>query len=237
VKKNIRETFIVKGNITHTKQAIFLLHPHGIFSLTHAFHIGTDFTDWPYKNIRGVLHLFITTMPFMFDFMDEKKMVDSTYSHMKEALQKGDSMSMCLGNFTEGRYTHDTRITAIIKKRSGIFKMAIETGVPLIPVISYGEQSMFKQTNTFGFLEFISKKIGIQLNCPSYSCIKEWFSIYKKPLDKKVYTHIGDPIDVGEARTPTSKEIEELRNRYIVALQELYRATRPIDYEDEIVII
>ena len=67
--------------------------------------------------------------------------------------------------------------------------------------------------------------------------MKKWHSIYMKPLDDKIYTHIGDTIDVGEARTATPIEIKELRNKYITALQKLYKDTRSVDYEEDIVII
>ena len=237
VKQNIRETFIVKGNTTNTKQAIYLLHPHGIFSLTHVFHVGTECTDWPYRNVRGVAHSLLYKIPFFFDFVDESKLVKSTYHDMKKVLTNNESISMCLGNYTEGKYTDRHRITAIVKKRSGIFRMAIETGVPIIPVLSYGEQSMFTQMNTFGLLEWLSRITGVQLNFPSYNCMKKWHSIYMKPLDDKIYTHIGDTIDVGEARTATPIEIKELRNKYITALQKLYKDTRPVDYEEDIIII
>ena len=237
IKENIRETLIVKGNTTNTKQAIYLLHPHGIFSVTHALHVGTEYTDWPYRNIRGVAHSLLYNIPFLFDFIDEQKLVNSSNQHIKQALTNGDSLSMCLGNYTEGKYTDSHRITAIVKKRSGIFRIAIETGVPIIPVLSYGEQSMFTQMNTGGILEWLSSITGVQLNFPSIDSMKKWHSIYMKPLDDKIYTHIGEAIEVGEARTASAKEIDELREKYSKALQKLYKETRPSDYEDDIVII
>ena len=237
VRQNIRETLLVKGNMTNNKQAIYLLHPHGTFSLTHIFHVGTTCTDWPYRNVRGVAHSLLYKIPFLFDFIDEHTLVNSGYHHMKQALTDGDSISMCLGNYSEGKYKEKNRITAIVKKRSGIFRLAIETGVPIIPVLSYGEQSMFQQMNTGGFLEWLSKITGVQLNFPDIASMKKWHSIYMKPLDEKIVTHIGEAIDVGEARTATSKEINDLRVQYIVALQKLYRDTRPADYEEDIQIV
>lgn len=237
IKHNIRETLLVKGNMTNTKQAIYVLHPHGLISLVHAFHISTDITEWPYRNVKSVVHILLQKIPFLLDFISEKEKVPSSYFAMKSALQNGDSISVALGNATEGKYTDDNRITAIVKTRKGIFKMAIETGIPLIPVISYGEQCMFKQINSFGLLECLSKMIGFQLNVPNFASIKEWFTIYDKPLDKKIITCIGDPVEVGEARTPTSDDIDELRNKYMEALKQLYRDTRPSNYEDEIVLI
>jgi hypothetical protein len=237
VKHNVRESFIVKGNMDNKKQAIYILHPHGICSLTHILHIGTDMTNWPYKNVKGVMHFLLAKIPFFLDFIDENHVVESTYSAMKEHLKTGQSMSLCLGNFTEGKYTEDTRITAIVKRRKGIFKMAIETGVPIIPVLSYGEQSKFKQLYTFGILEYLSSIIGLEINCPSFSCIYDWMSIYNKPFKKKIYTHIGEAIDVGEARKPTEEEVIALRDKYADALRDLYKKTRPKEYEEEIVIL
>ena len=237
IKQNIRESLLVRGNMTHTKQAIYLLHPHGIFSLTHVFHVGTNYTNWPYPNVRGVAHSLLYKIPFLFDFIDEQKLVNSGYHHMKEALSEGDSLSMCLGNYTEGKYTDKHRITAIVKKRSGIFRMAIETGIPIIPVLSYGEQSMFTQMNTWGFLEWLSDVTGVQLNFPSIDSMKKWHSIYMKPLDDKIHTYIGDAIETGEARVATPADIKALRDKYIDALKKLYKDTRPEEYEEEIVIM
>jgi hypothetical protein len=239
IKQNIRDTFLVKGNMTNTKQAIYLLHPHGIFSLTHAFHVNTDITNWPYRNVYSIIsHIIDKAVPFALDFInDRNRMITSTYSYIKDALQDGKSISMCLGNFTEGQYDDDHRITAIVKKRKGIFKLAIESGIPIIPVLSYGEQSVFKKDNTSIIHAIFYKLTGIHWNIADLNSMLEWLTIYKKPLDKKVVTYIGDPIEVGEARTPTSMEIDELRNKYMEALRTLYRNTKPDDYEDEIVFV
>ena len=237
IRQNIRESFIVQGNLTNSSQAIYILHPHGIFSLTHIFHAATDITDWPYRNMKGVAHVLLTKIPFLADLLDEDKYVESTYQQMKGALKEGHSISLCLGNISEAKYLDDYKITAIVKKRTGIFKMSIETGIPIIPVLSYGEQSMFKQMYTFGILERLSKLIGMQLPFPNIESMVEWLSIYRKPLDKKIYTHIGQPIAVGEPHTPTKDEINALRDKYIDALTELYKETRPANYEEMITII
>lgn len=237
IKQNIKDTFIVKGNTTNTKQAIYLLHPHGICSLTHVFHINTEITNWPHRNIYCVMSHLIAYIPFINDLVNRhERVISSRYSTIKNTLLEKKSISMCLGNFTEGRYDDEHRISVIVKKRNGIFKIAIETGVPLIPVLSYGEQSVF--TNYRSFLtDMIYNQTGIQINCPTFSSMSNWADIYHKPLDKKIITYIGDPIEVGEARTPTSTDIHDLRNKYMEALRTLYRTTKPDDYEDEIVFV
>ena len=237
IQSNIKETFIVKGNMTNTQQAIYAFHPHGFFAVSHGLHIGTNATNWPYKNVFGVMHHLLSKIPFLFDFSTKNNAIDSRYSTIKSTLQNGNSISLSLGNISEGKYTDDKSIVAIVKNRNGIFKIAIETGVPIVPVLSYGDQCLFKQLNTYGILEYISKWIGLNIVFPDWPSFINWISIYKEPLKNKIYTHIGQPIDVGNARMATSKEIEVLREKYIEALRSLYKETRPKDYNEEIIIM
>jgi hypothetical protein len=73
---------------------------------------------------------------------------------------------------------------------------------------------------------------------PTVESWKSWFKIYKEPLEHKIETHIGEAIEVGEARASvTEAEIVELRNKYIKALKQLYKETRPADYKDELVVL
>lgn len=238
ISRNIRDTFLVKGNRTNTKQAIYLFHPHGICSLTHAFHINTDSTDWPNHNMYSIVSHLFDKIPFALDlFNDRDHIILSDYDSMKKGLESGKSISLFLGNYTEGKYDNDHRITAIVKNRKGIFKMALETGIPIIPVLSYGEQSIFKQHHLFGLTEMIYAHTGIQLNCPDWSSIMEWMKLYQKPLDKKIVTYIGDAIEIKKVPAPIPAEITALRDTYMESLRTLYRTTRPDDYEEEIVLV
>jgi len=237
VRHNIRKSFIVSGNMTNKKQAIYILHPHGMYSLTHAFHIRTAMTNWPHRNISSVMHTLLSRVPFALDFIAKHKFVNSTYSDMKDALIRGTSLSICIGNFSEGKYTADDSITTIIKHRTGVFKMAIETGTPLIPVISFGEQSVFRKFNSYGLFEYMSRISTIEINVPTIKSCLKWLNIYFEPLENPVKTYIGDPVSVGNARIPTPDEVVALRTKYISALKLLYRRTKPNNYIDDIIIV
>jgi hypothetical protein len=233
IKSNIRESFPVKGNLDIQKPAIYSFHPHGIFSLTHAFHSATEITHWPYKNIRTTTHSIITEFPFLKDFMNAK-IVSSQYESMKGALEEGKSLSISLGGTSEQGFIQKNKITAIVKKRRGIFRLSLETGVPIVPVLSYGENEIFSDIYISGFLGYLSNLMGINsvVPIPSLSSLLNWCSIYKEPLKEKIYTYIGDPVEVGEARQPSEKEIVELREKYIVALHALYKKTRPENFSE-----
>jgi len=234
IKDNIRESFPIKGTI-HNEQAIYLFHPDGMFLLSHLFHIGSDLTDWPVKSIRATLHANFLALPFFKDFCGTK-WIASEYESMKKALQEKDSLSVSLGGISEGKYVNTSKLTVIVKKRVGVFKMALETGVPLVPVLVYGEYTRYKRSTNILF-NILKSLTGINLVFPTFESLIEWCKIYKTPLIHTIDTHVGQPIAVGPAHTPTENEIVALRNKYIIELKKLYSETRPSEYDTELEII
>ena len=115
--------------------------------------------------------------------------------------------------------------------------MALETGVPIIPVLTYGENGIHQKMDS-RISDVIEYFFNIHVPIPTVESWKAWFKIYREPLEKKIETHIGQSIEVGEARlSVTEAEIVELRNKYIKALKQLYKDTRPADYKDELIVI
>jgi len=235
IKQNIRDSFLIKGNTEFKGKAIYVFHPHGVCSLAHAFHIVGNITDWPNKNIRAAVHTLMTSMPFVKDFHNNR-IVRSTYDAMKGVLLDGKSLSVALGGLSETRYLDAKKITAIVRSRKGIFKMALETGTPIIPVITYGENKIYQKMDSriSDLFEYLFK---IHVPIPTLASIKSWFQIYREPLRDKIETHLGAAIEVGEPREPTDQEVARLRDAYVEGLRDLYRKTRPADYEAEIQIL
>jgi len=235
IKDNIMKSFPVCGYKNFKGQAIYVFHPHGIYSLAHAFHIVGNMTDWPYKNIKATVHSLLMSVPLLKDFHNNK-CVPSDYTKMKEVLVNGSSLSVALGGLSETKYIEANKITVCINKRRGIFKMAIETGVPIIPVLTYGENEIYrKMSNSLSTL--VDYLFGIHIAIPTLKSLKDWLQIYKAPLENKIRTHIGLPIEVGEARVATESEIVALREKYIAALRKLYKETRSELYAKELEVI
>ena len=236
VKHNIKESFPVFGNTEYKGQAIFIFHPHGIFSLAHTFHVICNTTDWPYKRMKATVHAIMGKIPLIKDFHNNI-CIPSNYETMKDVLLDGKSLSLGLGGRTESRIINRNKITAVIKSRRGIFKMALETGVPLIPVISYGENNVYQKMDS-SISDCIEYLIGFNIPIPTLESLKAWFQIYKTPLKEPIKTYIGEPITMSPpVAKPTDAQIEELRSRYIAAIEKLYRETRPEDYEAELEVV
>jgi hypothetical protein len=217
-KKNIKESFPVHGTTDTKKQLIYIFHPHGTFSLSHAFNVISDMTDWPRHDMQAVTHSWLMITPLLPRVFSDK-FVSSDYEAINIALKNGKSISVCLGGSREGAYgVEDNSIIAVVKSRRGMFKLAIQHGIPIVPVLSYGE---IKNMNLDKILQ----------------SFKRWGKIYKGILDTKIETHIGKEIDAGKAREPTEADIFTLKKKYIEGLKELYKETRPSNYKEEIVIV
>ena len=228
-KKNINESFLINGECERDL-AIYVFHPHSIFAVSQLLHTGTTITDWPDKNTKAVSHSYIFNIPLVKDFVNSM-CISSEYSIMKDTLKRGSSISVSLGGMSESEYLNENTLTFIVKKRKGIFKMALETGVPIIPVITYGETNIFKN-GKYTFIEYINYILGIHLSLPTLQSLYNWFIIYKRPLDTKIKTYIGEPVDVEQIDNPSKRDIREVRKRYIHALRELYTKTHPPQYTE-----
>jgi len=236
VKKNIQKVFPVIGGGA-SKQGIYLFHPHGLFSIAHAFHIGSTMTEWPVKKIKGTVHSFLTSCPIVKDIVNYNNIfVPANYENMKEVLESGNSLSVCLGGLNESKYTDIYKMIVNIKHRKGVFRMSLETGIPLVPVISYNENQVYQRIEN-PFIRFVESIVGLRINIPTLASAIQWISIVKRPPSYTIPTYIGEPLVIGEAHVPKDDEIISLRERYFAALKKLYLETRPETYTEDIEII
>jgi 2-acylglycerol O-acyltransferase 2 len=232
---NIRESFRVEHVAeTMPEKGIYIFHPHGMFSTALVFHIGTPMTDWAITNITGVALSAMFMLPFTKQIL-HPAFIPSTYSTMKEELAT-KSLALCLGGFNETAYVRPGVITAYVTHRRGIFRMALETGTPLVPVLTYGENELYDMYHS-PFLDALQKNTMICF--PTISSIMQWISIIYKPLKNPLRTVVGAaiPVSAVEGGAPTDEQIVALRTTYIAALRSLYAETRPSDYQKELEVV
>ena len=116
--------------------------------------------------------------------------------------------------------------------------MAYETGMPLIPVISYGENEIYDVARG----EYLDKiydffiKYNIPFVLPTMESLFRFYNLLNTPFRKTIQTVIGDPIPVAK-KIPTNEEIIELRTKYFASLNELYEKTRPPHYAEKLIIV
>jgi len=236
IKSNIKETF--KISILHTipKRSIRIWHPHGISGLTPVIHNGYNITNSNYKPSKGVAHSIFFNIPLLRVFIKYMNAIPSDYKTIKETVTN-ESISITIGGVDEMSRTNDKNLELVIRRRKGIFKIALETGTPIVPILTYGDTEMFPETDIELF-KWINSKLYEYFSCripfPTIVSLYNWFKITKEPLEP-IHTYTGRPIYVKKIENPTDKHIQSLRKIYISRIIELFDETNSGDFSLKIV--
>ena len=142
IESNIRKTFKIHVSEKIPEKSILLWHPHDLMTITSAIHNGFRITDPSYTPTKIVTLWIYNSIPVIKDFMRLSNCISSDYQIIKDTLEK-ESVSLMLGGVKEILHADSKTIILTIKKRKGIFKIALETGCSLVPVITYGESDLF----------------------------------------------------------------------------------------------
>jgi 2-acylglycerol O-acyltransferase 1 len=155
--------------------------------------------------------------------------ISSDYGTIKKTVERGESVSVMLGGVREMNLADPRKMVLYVKKRRGIFKIAAETGTPLVPVITYGENELFPRSDNWAIEQmnvWLHSSFGLSIPVPSWTSLIHWFEISYRPL-KPIPTYVGSPI--------TDKDPELLKEKYINAVQTLFSNTSPPDYSLDII--
>ena len=233
---NIKETFKIHVQIPIPKRAILLWHPHGVSGVTPVIHNGYKLTDKSYTPTKGVVHSFFFSIPLVKDIIRFLNAIPSDYGSIKKTVEK-ESISLTVGGIEEMGIIKNKCMELKIKQRKGIFKIALETGTPIVPVLTYGENEIFPETdNTFliCYNNWLYDMFKIRMPFPSFKSVKNWLRLSVEPLEP-IHTYTGRPIYVKKIDKPTEKHIKTLRNIYIKRLRELFTETNPGEFSLKIV--
>jgi hypothetical protein len=236
IENNIRNTFPIHVLHPIPEKSIQVWHPHGITAVSLGIHNAFRITSDDFKKASPVVHFGFNLIPIARDMLRQVDAVPSDYSSIKQALNE-KSIAIGLGGVEEMGKVNGKNLEFIIKKRKGIFKIALETGSPIVPIITYGENEIFPDTkNTF--LKSINSTLYELFKCklpfPSIKSVYNWTRIMREPLDP-IHTYTGKPIHVKKIEEPTERHIKALRDIYVASVEELFKQTNPGDYTLKII--
>jgi len=230
------------AELSPEKNYMFCLHPHGVFSLTHAINFasnGTGFLDL----FPGVKCLLATLrQQFKVPFHREYLMSLGTIEVSREALQNtltrgpGWSVALVPGGAQEALEAFNGTMRLVLLKRKGFIRVALRTGASLVPVLSYGENDLYLAQKgmkrmmimtlwtkllkkCYGFTSPSAMGRGVfNRNCPDPFMI---------PFRKPVTTVVGRPIELPRIPEPLPTDVDYWHAKYIEALKELFEQTAP----------
>lgn len=139
-------------------------------------------------------------------------LVNADMENLRGAINQGTSLCIIPGGVREMMYTtHNTM--KLVDGRQGFLRLARATGLPIIPIICYGENEMFERQDE----EDHSRAM------PALESIGLWF---KKPLRKSpVRIYIGEPMIIKGALG---------EKRWKGHIERLYSFTKPVHYADSV---
>lgn len=213
---NIRESFKIRGTLP-SEPSIYMWHPHGVFCTSSFFHTATSLTNWSAKGKVAALSS-LRWLPFSEEIFEEMNAIPNTYGDMKAALAE-NSLSVSPGGMREMLY----KDTAILARRRGIFKMALETGTQLVPIVSVNEDRLCEIIDIPYIQEFL-EPYDICICIPTLKSVWKILWLVAHPLKDPVVSVVGTPLLVKRVEIPTEAQISELRERYVSALKALYKA-------------
>lgn len=232
VESNLRQTFPIHLESPLPTTSLLLWHPHSLMSVTPVLHVAYRLTNvLPPSKI--VCHSMYHTIPFIRDIAQYSHSAPARFADMKRELQQGTSLSVMPGGTREMMETSEHTLRLVLKKRSGVFRLALTTGTPIVPILSYGENELFPSIRT-PFLdtlnEYLYKWFWIALPVTTWTAFSNWVRLYSHPL-QPVVTHVGKPLHVEKVDEPSQKDIDSLRSRYIRRIKKLFKKTAPPGYK------
>lgn len=237
IEENIRKTFLIHVLHPIPEKSIRIWHPHGLNASAAAIHNVYRLTDFKQNDSKTVVHWIFHMLPIVSDSIRNLNCVSSNYSTIKNTLDD-HSITIQLGGLEEMRRTKHKRMELVIKKRVGIFKIALETGTHIVPVLTYGENEVFPSTEN-EVLKWFNDKVlydfaRLQYPFPSFKALKNWMNLLVRPLDT-IHTYTGKPIHVKKIENPSDHQIASLRRVYIREIRRLFKETNPGDFTLKIV--
>jgi len=230
-ESNIRKTFQIHVREPIPEKSINIWHPHGISGVTPVIHNGYKITSPEYKPTKGVVHYGYFMLPFIKDIIPLLNAIPSDEFSIRDTLQK-ESISITIGGIDEMSRVSPKDLQLVVRKRSGIFKIALELGIPIVPVLTYGEQEVFPESE-WGILkcynDFLYKWFRFRFPFPKLDSLVNWTRLSQMPLEP-IVTYTGKPVRTKKIVNPSPKQIKKLRDLYIQRLQELFDETSPPGY-------
>lgn len=231
LQANIQKTFVLEGYLGDIPDGpvLYLAHPHGLFSMAPFLHWAAGVTAWPSaKKVHIAIHSVFFNIPLVRELCEYFGAIEATDTEISEVLRRGESVAILAGGIREISATAPGQMKLFLKKRRGFARIAKDLGVPIVPVLTFGENELFPPLEGFWTEKvqtYLRAWLGISIPLPTLESFWNWFRLLRGPLPAQVKTWIGKPVT-----TQNKKCVETVRKHVFLAFRDLYKEGRPIEY-------
>lgn len=215
------------------RKYIFGYHPHGILSLAAMGNFATEATGFS-KLFPGITNTLLTlSSNFQIPVYREYLLSMGLGSVSKRSCERllrngpGSAITIVIGGAQESLLSRPHTNDLVLKKRLGVFKIAMKEGADLVPIYSFGENDVYQQmpndpgSSLYKFQQFFKKIAGFTI--PMFHArgmLNYDFGLM--PFRAPINTVVGRPIRVERNENPTLEEIKAVQEKYISALQDIW---------------
>lgn len=141
---------------------------------------------------------------------------------VENLLHKGKSIALQPGGVREQMLTTDKQEQAFFPANLGFIRMALRHGMDILPVYIFNENQMFRRMDGLERMtDFVYETTGMGL--PAVTAKFGVPMAGLMPLRTDIHVRWGAPLAVGPAVVePSEEQVEELFQRYLLALQDLF---------------
>lgn len=235
--------FPAKLHKTHelepTRKYIFGYHPHGIISHGAWAAFSTDALNFS-GQFPGITNTLLTLdsnfrVPFYRDYILAMGMRSVSRESIVNILTKGGmdgegmgrGVTVVVGGARESLEAIPGNLRLILKERKGFVKIAVRAGADLVPVLAFGENSLYDQ---------LEKGQHPMVHRLQMFILKVWKftlpfmhgrGIFNYDVGMMPYRHplnivVGAPIRVVQSANVNMKEVDRLHELYIQELEKLW---------------
>ncbi len=200
-------------------RAIYAFVPHGIFPFGLAF---SCLPQRGYEKTWGLFRPVVATatklFPVVRTFIAWMGGVDASRSAVSSALSQANSrLGISPGGIAEMFETypkpgfHPNDEAALLRHRNGVFKLALQHNLPIVPVYCFGATKMFRRVQLPHFVETLSRALKISI------CLLFGKLGLPIPYRQRLMYVIGNSIWPATKSNLTEEQLDKLVQRMHIA--------------------